>query len=161
MHWVGLTIVSLFCQLISLFCLFPSFLLFLSPSVLSCFLFFSDPSYRFFFQFIYHLLCSISTLHVYVGFWGFLFVPSSTSWNFLWATVRLPAFCSGITSTLMRPESWLRGNQCGGNCGYRYLFTSSSLSLVGYPFFSGDIIPRSSGNHTAAWSSSDAYCQGV
>ena len=73
-------------------------------------LMFRSPFCMFFFQFIYHPLCSILTTHVQVGFGGFLSVSSSTSWNFLWAAVRLLPYCSGITSTLMRPESWLRGH---------------------------------------------------
>ena len=88
-----------------------SFYVLLPQSMLSFFLFCSDSTFlAFFFQFIYHFLCSILTIHVQVGFWEFLSVPSSTSWNFLWAAVRLPPYCSGITSTLMRSESWLRGN---------------------------------------------------
>ena len=34
-------------------------------------------------------------------------VPFHTSLNFLLLAVRLLVYCSGITSTLMRPESWL------------------------------------------------------
>ena len=88
--------------LLSRFFLFLSLLfsLFLSPI----------PFSRFFFQFIYFPLRSILAAHVQVGLGGFLSVPSGTSWNFLWAAVRLLPHCSGITSTLMRPESWLRGH---------------------------------------------------
>ena len=35
-------------------------------------------------------------------------VPSRTSLNLLLLAIRLLVYCLGITSTLMRPESWLR-----------------------------------------------------
>ena len=63
-----------------------------------------------FFHVIYCPLHIIFTTHVLVGFRGSLSVPSNTFWNLILAAVRLLHHCSGITSTLMRPESWLRGN---------------------------------------------------
>ena len=70
------------------------------------------PSFAFsaFFQVIYCNFRVILTTHVYVRLGGFLPVPSNTSWNHQPIAVRLLDHCSGITSTLMRPESWLRGN---------------------------------------------------
>ena len=63
-----------------------------------------------FFFVIYCALDIIFTTHVQVGFGGFLSVPSNTFQNLQLVAVRLVHHYSGITSTLMRSESWLRGN---------------------------------------------------
>ena len=58
------------------------------------------------FHVIYHDFCTILTIHVWVRCWELLPVPSHISLNLLLLAVRLLVYCSGITSTLMRPESW-------------------------------------------------------
>ena len=63
---------------------------------------------------------------------GSFLVQSRTSLNLLLLAVRLLVYCSGITSTLMRPESWLGSIQCGGNSFYRYLL---SFIVTIYPVF--------------------------
>ena len=61
-----------------------------------------------FFQVIYCNLGIILTTHVQVRFGGLLPVPSSTFQNHQPVAVRLLDHCLDITSTLMRPESWLK-----------------------------------------------------
>jgi len=89
------------------------------PTMLFSFIWFSSRSLLYqsshlafsaFFQVIYCNLCIILTTHVYAGLGGFLPVPSNISWNHKPVAVRLLDHCSGITSTLMRSENWLRGN---------------------------------------------------
>ena len=72
-------------------------------------LFFPPPFLSTSFHVIYYNFGIILTTHVQVRFRGFLPVPSSTSQNHQPVAVRLLDHCSGITSTLMRPKSWLRG----------------------------------------------------
>ena len=91
---------------IQYFC-FSSFL----PESSLCFSLCSDPFLCMpSFHVIYRPLYSIFTTHVQVGFRGSLSVPSKTFWNLFLVAVKLFHHCSGITSILMRPESWLRGN---------------------------------------------------
>ena len=63
-----------------------------------------------FFHVIYYPLDIIFTTHVQVGFGGSLSVSSNTFWNLQLAAVRMLHHYSSITSTVMRPESWLKGN---------------------------------------------------
>ena len=76
---------------------------FLRPFFLSFFSFF-------FFEFLFVLYTMVfapyplSTCESGVGSFP---VPSRTSLNLLLLAMRLLVYCSGITSTLMRPESWL------------------------------------------------------
>ena len=84
-----------------------SFYCCISSTFLS-FLFFSCPPL---FEFLFVLYTMVfapfspSTCESGVGSFP---VPSRTSLNLLLLAVRLLVYCSGITFTLLRPESWLR-----------------------------------------------------
>ena len=96
------------------------------------FFFFRRPFLWILFHVIYHDFFTILIVHVWVRFWKLLPFPSHTSLNLLLLAVRLLVYCSGVTSTLMRSESWLGSIYCGGNCFYRYLL---SFILILYPVF--------------------------
>ena len=79
---------------------------FLRPFFLSSAFSFCVPLFEFLFV-LYTMISapfSPSTCELGVGNFS---VPSRTSLNLLLLAVRLLIYCSGITSTLMRPESWL------------------------------------------------------
>ena len=62
-----------------------------------------------FFLDIYYNLQVILTTHVNVRLRGLLPVPSNTSWDHQPVVLRQFDHSSGIISTLMQPESWLKG----------------------------------------------------
>ena len=82
---------------------------FLQPFALSLsfFLsFFFCPFLRILFHIIYHGFYTSSSIHVWVRCWeSFFSVLPCLSLNLPLLAVRLLLHCSGITSTLMRPES--------------------------------------------------------
>ena len=69
------------------------------------FLFFSSFSFGFLFMLYTMVFAPFSPSTCESGVGNFL-VPSRTSLNLLLLAVRLLVYCSGITSTLMRLESW-------------------------------------------------------
>ena len=83
---------------------------FLQPVALSLSFFFSvfffSPFLLIIFRIIYYVFYTISPIHVWVRCWELFFSDlSCLSLNLPLLTVRLLVHCSGITSTLMRPES--------------------------------------------------------
>ena len=85
--------------------LFLFTIVFLLPFSLFYF-FFRPPFLWIFFRVIYYCFCIISSIHVWVRCWeSFFSILPRLSLNLLLLTVRLFVYCSGITSTLMRPES--------------------------------------------------------
>ena len=76
---------------------------------------------------IYYNLGIIPTIHVWVRFWELFPVPFNVSQNHRLVVVRLLDYCSGITSTLMWPESWLGDIQCGGS-SFLKIFVALLLS---------------------------------
>ena len=78
---------------------------FLQPFFLFCF-FFRPPFFEFLFVLYTMVFVSFSPSTCESGVESFP-VPSRTSLNLLLLAIRLLVYCSGITSTLMRPESWL------------------------------------------------------
>ena len=64
------------------------------------------PFFESFFRIIYYGFYTISSIHVWVRRWeSFVSVLPCLSLNLPLLAVRLLVHCSGITSTLMRPES--------------------------------------------------------
>ena len=93
---------------------------------------FSSPFLWIFFRVIYYCFCTISSIHVWVKCWeSFFSVLPRLSLNLLLLTVRLLVYCSGITSTLMRPRvSWAAFNV--GVTLLPDICFSSSLSFIWY-----------------------------
>ena len=82
-----------------------SFYCCISSTSLFFFSFFSSFSFFSFLFLLYTMVFVPSSLSTCESGVGSFLVPSRTSLNLLLLAIRLLVYCSGITSTLMRPES--------------------------------------------------------